>query len=43
MKQQLRLLELTFAPVAKKPNTIGGVVQGTVKHATGQNPITVNT
>jgi len=32
-----------FAPVAKKPNTIGGVVQGTVKHATGQNPITVNT
>ena len=33
----------TLAPHAKKPNTIGGVVQGTVKNATGQNPITVNT
>ena len=32
---------MTFAPVAKKPKITGGVVQGIIKQATGQNPITV--
>ncbi len=32
---------MTLAPDAKKPKITGGVVQGTIKHATGQNPITV--